>query len=132
MKIDANLTNVKELEVLPAGTYNAIILTEPKFVVSAQKKTPGIEYEFTFTDSGTELAPGVPRTMKSTIYKSEKAGWEHFKVKEICEAVGAPLTNPDTADFVNGVLKLAISQEPYTDKHGKDRVRNNIDYYLKA
>jgi hypothetical protein len=132
MKIDANLNNVKEIETLPGGTYSAIILKEPKFIVSSQKKTPGIEIEFTLTDSGTELAPGVPRTITHIIYRSEKTGWEHFKIKELCEATGAPMENPDTADFVNASLKLAIAQEPYTDKHGQPKTRNVVDYFLKA
>ena len=132
MKIDANLNNVKELDSLATSTYGAIILKEPKAVISSQKKTPGIEFEFTLTDVGTEIAPGVPRTMIHTVYRSEKSGWEHFKMKELCEACGVPLENPDTADFVNATLKLAISQEPYKDRHGVDKVRNVIDYFLKA
>lgn len=132
MKIEANLNNVKELESLPIGTYSASILKEPKAVVSTQKKTPGIEFEFTLHDIGTELAPGVPRTITHTVYRSEKSGWEHFKMKELCEACGVSLENPDTADFVNTNLKLAISQEPYKDRHGTDKTRNAIDYFLKA
>ena len=132
MKIDANLNNVKEIETLHTGAYGATILTEPKGVISSQKKTPGIEFVFTFTDVGTEIAPGVPRTITHTIYRSEKSGWEHFKMKELCEACGVPLENPDTADFVNATLKLAISEEPYKSKHGEDKVRNQIDYFLKA
>lgn len=131
MKIDANLNNVKELETLPTSTYNAIVLKEPKAVVSSQKKTPGIEFEFTLTDPGTELAPGVPRTMTHTVYRSEKSGWEHFKMKELCEACGVSLEDPDTIDFVNTTLKLAISEEPYEDRHKQPRVRNVIDYFLK-
>lgn len=132
MKINANLNNVRELDSLPTGTYSAMILTEPKAVISSQKKTPGIEFLFTLMDTGTEIAPGVPRTLQHTIYKSEKSGWEHFKMKEICEACSAPMENPDTADFVNASLKLAVSQEPYKDRHGQDKVRNVIDYFLKA
>jgi hypothetical protein len=132
MKIDANLNNVKELDSLPTSAYSATVLKEPKAVVSSQKKTPGIEFEFTLTDVGTELAPGVPRTITHTVYRSEKSGWEHFKMKELCEACGVPLENPDTADFVNTTLKLAISQEPYKDRHGLDKTRNVIDYFLKA
>jgi hypothetical protein len=132
MKIDGNMNNVKELVNLPTGTYSAIILTEPKAIVSSQKKTPGIEFNFTLTDTGTEIAPGVPRTLQHTIYRSEKSGWEHFKMKEICEACGAPMENPDTADFVNASLKLAIEEEPYKNKHGEDKVRNQIAYFLKA
>ena len=131
MRIDANLNNVKELGALSTGTYSAIILKEPKMVVSSQKKTPGIEFEFTLTDSGTELAPGVPRTLTHTIYRSEKSGWEHFKMKEICEATGVSLENPDTVDFMNQPIKLAISEEPYKNKHGEDKTRNSIDYFLK-
>jgi len=131
MKIDANLANVKDIESLSTGTYSAIILKEPIAVVSSQKKTPGIEFEFTLTDSGTEFAPGVPRTVKHTIYKSEKSGWEHFKMKEICEACSVALENPDTVDFVNQPIKLAISEEPYKDRHGNDRTRNVIDFFLK-
>ena len=132
MKIEANLNNVKEVEKLPSGTYSVVILTEPKPVTSSQKKTPGIEFTFTFTDPGTEVAPGVPRTMEDTIYKSEKTGWEHFRIKEICQACGVAMENPDTADFINKSLKLAISQETFKDRKGEDRVKNVIDYFLKG
>lgn len=132
MKIEANFNNVKELELLPVGVYSAMVLVEPKPVISSQKKTPGIEFEFTLMDSGTEIAPGVPRTLRDTIYKSEKFGWEHFRMKEICEACGVALENPDTADFVNTTLKLAITHEPYTDKHMQPKIKVNIDNFLKA
>lgn len=132
MKIEANLNNVKDIENLPIGVYNVCIMQEPKFVVSSQKKTPGLEFEYTFMDPGTELAPGVPRTMRDTIYRSEKFGWEHFRIKEVCEAAGVALENPDTADFVSVALKLAINQEPYEDKHKTPKVRNIIDHFLKA
>jgi hypothetical protein len=133
MKIDANLNEVKEIEALPSGIYQAVILTEPRAILSREKKTPGIEFELTFTDPGTEIAPGVARTMRHTVYRSEKLGWQHIGMKEICEAAGVSLENPDTADFINRTINVAVTTEPYVDKRsGENKIFNKIDYLLKA
>lgn len=132
MQIDADLNEVKDIEALPSGVYSAVILVEPKLVASKEKKTPGIEFEFTLTDPGTEIAPGVARTFRHTVYKSEKFGWQHPGMKEICEACGVSMTRPDTIEFVNTSLNIALSQEPYVDKRsGESKNRNKIDYLLK-
>ncbi len=132
MQIDADLNEVKDIEALPLGVYSAVILVEPKLIASKEKKTPGIEFEFTFTDPGTEIAPGVARTMRHTVWKSEKFGWQHPGMKEVCEACGVSMTRPDTVEFVNATLHVSISCEAYKDKRsGEDRLRNKIEYLLK-
>lgn len=132
MKIDANLDNVKEIETLPGGVYSAFISGEPKCIESKQKGTPGIEFIFKLTDPGTEIAPGVPRTIRHTIWKSAEMGWEHFKMKEICEACGVPMLNPDTEMFVNATVKLALATETFEDKTGKARTKNVIEHFMAA
>ena len=132
MRIEGNLNNVKEIETLPGGVYSCFIASEPKFVESKVKKTPGIEFEFKLVDPGTEIAPGVARTIRHTIYKSAEMGWEHFKMKEICVACGVSLENPDTADFLNTNLKLAVAVESYEDKNKELKTRNQIEHFLKA
>ena len=131
MRIDADLNKVKEIEALPGSVYSVFISSEPKMVVSKEKKTPGIEFEFKFTDPGTEIAPGVPRTMRHTIWKSAEMGWEHFKMKEICTACGVDLVNPDTADFVNATLKVAVEQTTF-ESRGERRVGNEIVHFMAA
>ena len=131
MRIDADLNEVKDIEVLPGGLYEAQISQEPKFVESSKQKTPGLEFVFKLLDPATEISPGVQRTLRHTIYKSKDYGWQHFKMKEICEACSVTLDNPDTEEFVGAVLKLAISQETF--KHnGEDKVKNVIDHFVKA
>lgn len=133
MRIDANLTNVKEIETLPGGVYSAFVAEEPKFIESKEKKTPGLAFVFKLTDPGTEIAPGVPRALKHTVWKSAEMGWEHFKMKELCEACGVALENPDTADFIGVALRLAVAVETYEDPRTKEpRTRNQIDHFLKA
>lgn len=132
MKIDGNLNNVKDIETLPGNVYSAFIAEEPKFIESKEKKTPGLEFTFKLIDPGTEIAPGVPRQLKHTIWKSAELGWEHFKMKEICTACGVGLDNPDTADFVGANLKLAVAVETYEDRHKQPRSRNVVDAFLKA
>jgi hypothetical protein len=132
MKIDANLNNVKEIETLPGSVYSAFVASEPKFIESSQKKTPGLLFEFKLTDPGTEIGPGIPRTIRHTIWKSAEMGWEHFKMKELCEACGVSMENPDTADFVNTNLKLAVGIETYEDKNKEMKTKNQIEHFLKA
>lgn len=133
MRIEANLSNVKEIETLPGGVYSAFIAEEPKFTESKEKKTPGLQLSFKLTDPGTEIAPGVPRTMRHTVWKSGEMGWEHFKMKELCEACGVSLENPDTADFVGANLRLAVSVESYEDPRTHEpKMRNQIDHFMKA
>ena len=132
MLIDANLNEVKDIEALPTGIYNCVILKEPKLIESREKKTPGIEFELTFTDAGTEIAPGVTRTMRHTVWKSERFGWQHPGMKEVCEACGVSMNNPDTAEFVNATLNASVEQESYEDKRsGALKTRNKIAYLLK-
>lgn len=132
MKIDANLNDVKDIESLPSGTYEVVILKEPKLITSKEKKTPGIEVELTLTDPGTEIAPGVARTLRHTVYRSERMGWQHVGMKELCEAFGVSMENPDTAEFVNTSGRVALSLEPFIDKRsGEAKTRNKIDYLLK-
>lgn len=132
MQIDANLNEVKDIEALPTNVYSCVILKEPKLMESREKKTPGIEFELTFTDPGTELAPGVARTMRHTVWKSEKFGWQHPGMKEVCEACGVSMLNPDTAEFVNATLHASVEQESYVEKRsGESKVRNKIAYLLK-
>jgi hypothetical protein len=131
MRIEANLNNVKEIEALPGGVYSAFIPEEPKLIESKEKKTPGLQFTFKLTDPGTEIAPGVPRTIKHTIWKSAEMGWEHFRMREVCEACGVALENPDTADFVGANLKLAIAVESYESSNGEPRTRNVVDHFLK-
>jgi len=132
-KIDANLNEVKEIEALPTGIYSVVILKEPQFITSKEKKTPGIEYELTFTDPGTEIAPGVARVMRHTVWKSAAQGWQHIGMKNMCEACGVSMENPDTVEFVNVSLKVALTQEPYIERRsGETKLRNQIDYLLKA
>ncbi len=132
MQIDADLNEVKDIEALPSGTYQVIILKEPKLIASKEKKTPGIEFELTFTDAGTEYAPGVSRTMRHTVWKSEKFGWQHPGMKEVCEACGVSMNNPDTAEFVNQTLHVSVGAEPYLEKRsGETKLRNKIEYLLK-
>lgn len=132
MKIEANLNEVKDIDSLPSGTYEVTILKEPKMITSKEKKTPGIEMELTFTDPGTELAPGVARTIRHTVWRSEKFGWQHPGMKEACAAFGVSMTDPDTAEFVGGVGRVALSLEPYVDKRsGEAKSRNKVDYLLK-
>lgn len=133
MLIDADLNEVKDLPSLDSGVYNAVCLEEPKLIQSREKKTPGLEFTITLTDPGTELAPGVARTMRHTVWKSDKFGWQHIGMKEVCEAMSVNLVNPDTAEFVNVPFKVALSSEPYIDKRtGEPRTRNKIDYLLVA
>ena len=131
MLIDANLSEVKEIEALPSGIYSAIILKEPVLGESSQKKTPQLEFELTITDPGTEIAPGVARTITHKVYKSEKLGWAHIGMKQICKACGVPEDRPDTADFVNTELMVALTQEPYVTKSGVHKVVNNVAELLK-
>ena len=132
MLIDANLNDVKDIEALPTGIYNCVILKEPKLIESREKKTPGIEFELTFTDAGTEIAPGVTRTMRHTVWKSERFGWQHPGMKEVCEACGVSMNNPDTAEFVNTTLNASVEQDSYEDKRsGELKTRNKIAYLLK-
>lgn len=132
MLIDANLNDVKDIEALPTGIYNCVILKEPKLIESREKKTPGIEFELTFTDAGTEIAPGVTRTMRYTVWKSERFGWQHPGMKEVCEACGVSMNNPDTAEFVNTTLNASVEQDSYEDKRsGELKTRNKIAYLLK-
>jgi hypothetical protein len=131
MRIDANLNEVKEIEALPSNVYSAVIISEPKAVVSREKKTPGIEFELTLTDPGTELVPGVARTIRHTVYRSERMGWQHVGMKQICEACRVSMENPDTAEFVNVQLRVALGQEPYEDRRTKEtKVRNVIEHLL--
>jgi hypothetical protein len=132
VRIDANLTNVKDIETLPGNVYSAFVAEEPKFIESSNKKTPGLAFVFKLTDPGTEIAPGVPRTLRHTVWKSADMGWEHFKMKELCDACRVSLENPDTADFVGANLKLAVAIESYPDRNGEARTRNIIDHFLKA
>lgn len=133
MKIEADLNEVKDFPTLESGVYEAVCLQEPKQVTSREKKTPGLEFEITLTDPGTEIAPGVARTFRHTIYKSERLGWQHVGLKEVCEAMGVSMVNPDTAEFVNVPFKVAITVEPYVEKRsGETKTRNKIDYLLAA
>lgn len=133
MKIEANLENVKEIETLPGGVYSAFVSGEPKFIESKEKKTPGLDFTFKLTDPGTEIAPGVPRTIRHTIWKSAEMGWEHFRMKEVCEACGVPLSNPDTEMFVNVPLRLALAIETFEDKRTKEpRTKNVIEHFMPA
>lgn len=132
MLIDANLNDVKDIEALPSGTYSCVVLKEPKLIESKEKKTPGIEFELTFTDPGTEIAPGVSRTMRHTVWKSERLGWQHPGMKEVCEACGVSMNNPDTAEFVNTTLNVSIETDSYVDKRsGEHKLRNKVAYLLK-
>jgi len=131
MQIDANLNEVKDIECLESGVYEVTILKEPKLIESAVKKTPGIEFELSFTDPTTELSPGVSRTIRHTVWKSEKFGWQHPGMKAICEAAVVPLENPDTSDFVGSVFNVTLSQKPGVNKHtGEPRVYNEIEHVL--
>lgn len=129
--IDADLNEVKEIEALPSGIYSATILKEPILGESSQKKTPQLEFELTITDPGTEIAPGVARTIRHRVYKSDKLGWAHIGMKQICEACGVSLERPDTADFVNTELMVALAQEPYVSKAGVSKIRNEVAELLK-
>lgn len=132
MLIEADLNEVKDYPALDSGVYDAVCLEEPKLVTSAVKKTPGLEFTVTLTEPGTELAPGVARTFRHTVYKSEKSGWQHIGMKEVCEAMEVSMKNPDTAEFVNVPFKVAVTSEPYIDKRsGESKIRNKIDYLLK-
>ena len=129
MKIDGNMNDVKDIAALASGTYAVTILQEPKSVLSKEKKTPGIEFILTFTDPGTEIAPGVARTMKHTIYRSSAMGFQHPGMKEVCVAFGVSLDNPDTIEFVNKSARAAVSCAPYEDRRTKEaKVRNEVDY----
>lgn len=132
MLIDANLNEVKDIEALPSGIYEMVILQEPKLIESTVKHTPGLEFQLTFTDPATELSPGVARTIRHTVWKSKDFGWQHPGMKAMCEACGVSLESPDTADFVNTVLKAAIAQKPGVNKNtGEPRVYNEVEYVLK-
>ena len=132
MRIEANLNNVKDVETLPGGVYSAFISAEPTLIVSNVKKTPGLLIEFKLTDPGTEIGPGIPRTIRHTVWKSAEMGWEHFKMKELCEACGVTMDNPDTADFVNVNLKLAIGVDTFTNKNSEMQTKNQVEHFLKA
>jgi hypothetical protein len=137
MRIDADLTQVKEIENLPSGTYSVRCVSEPKIIESKEKKTPGIQLAIVFTDPGTEIAPGVPRLWednRTTLWKSREMGWQHFKVKEACEAFGVPFDEKgfDTEHFLNAEAKIAVSLNGYTTGDGKTGMRNEIDHWLKA
>lgn len=128
MKIEGNMNEVKDIMALPSGAYNVTVLQEPKLIASKEKKTPGIEFTLTFTDPGTEIAPGVARTMRHTVYRSAAMGWQHPGMKEVCVAFGVPMENPDTIEFVNRSCRVAISTVPYEDRRTKEaKVRNEID-----
>ncbi|UOF78564.1 hypothetical protein [Caudoviricetes sp.] len=136
MKIECNLNDVKEIELLPTGTYSIRCVKEPHVTESKTKKTPGLCVPIVFLDPGTEIAPGVPRVwddFKTTVYKSAELGWNHFKIKEVCEAFGVPFdeTGFDTDHFVNAEAKLSVVRETYTDG-ATVKMRNSIDHWLKA
>lgn len=133
-RVQCNLHEVKEIENLPVGTYSVRVTEEPKLVESKQKRTPGIEFNGVYTDPGTEIAPGTPRKFRDTVYKSAELGWQHFRVKEICEAFGVGFDTEgfDTADFVNAECKVAVGQESYTKQNGESAIRNSIEHYLRA
>jgi hypothetical protein len=129
--IDADLNEVHEIEALPSAVYDAVILKEPILIESKNKKTPGLEFELTITDPGTEVAPGVARTIRHTVWKSDRLGWATISMKQMCEATGVSMTRPDTSEFVNQELKVALSQEPYVSRGGVGKVKNEVAEILK-
>ena len=137
MRIECNLNDVKEIEVLPSNVYSVRCIAVPENVVSSQKKTPGFQLKIQFLDPGTEIAPGVPRVWannETTGWKGADMGWQHFKIKEMCEAFRVPFDEKgfDTEHFFNAEAKVAVGQESYDKKDGTKGVKNTIEHWLKA
>ena len=143
-KIPCNLYAVKEIENLPSSVYGIRCIELPHdgdgFVYSSKQKTQGIRLAIQFLDPGTEISPGVPRVWgkgmsdnEVTIWKSKEMGWQHFKVKEACEAFGVPFseTDFDSEHFLNAEAKAAVGQQTYRKNDGTDGIRNTLEHWLK-
>lgn len=146
MKIPCNLYDVKEITNLPSGVYSVRCIEIPSdgnadgFVRSSKQGTLGIRLAIQFLDPGTELAPGVPRVWgrgmcdnEVTLWRSGEMGWQHFKIKEACEAFGVHFdeTGFDSEHFLNAEAKIGVGVENYTKKDGKPGEKNTLEHWLK-
>lgn len=123
MIIECHLNELKELEALDSGVYSVLIEQEPKLIKNPKNDNEGLQFVLSVTDSGHE-----GRKIFYTLWKG-KAGWGHFKTKEVCKAAKVKWTEDgfDTSDFVQSQMRVVVSKE---EKGG--RLVNDVDRFLAA
>lgn len=123
MLIECHLNELKELEALDSGVYNVLVEQEPTLITNPKNGNEGLQYILSVMDSGHE-----GRKIFYTLWKG-KAGWGHFKTKELCRAAKVKWTDDgfDTADFVQSQFRVVVSKEERNEK-----LVNQVDRFLAA
>lgn len=125
MRIEANLFEVKEKQVLPGATYNGII-SAPKMEKSKENSREMLVFSVKIIDP---VGPDFWDTLKHRVVKHDTLGWATFGMKEVAEAAGLHYdpTGFDTDDFEGKQCKVVVEQELY-----KDKMQNKIVHFLKS
>lgn len=124
MRIEANLFEVKEKQVLPGGNYNAVV-EAPKTIDKAKTGRDMMLWNFRIIDP---VGPDYWDQLKFFMTKQDTIGWATKSMKELFDACGAhyETTGFDTDDCNGKQIKIVVEQEIYQDK-----LQNKIVHFLK-
>ena len=125
MRIEANLFEVKEKQVLPGGTYNAI-MSAPKMEKSKENAKDMLVFKVKIIDP---VGADFWDQLTYWSVKQDGVGWATFSMKEICDAAGVNYDPAgfDTDDFEGKQVRVVVEQTIY-----KDKMQNKIVHFVKA
>lgn len=125
MRIEANLFEVKEKQVLPGGTYNGL-LAAPKMEKSKDSGKDMLVFKVKIIDP---VGPDYWDQLTYWLVKQDSVGWGTYSMKEICDAAGVNYdpTGLDTDDFEGKQVRVVVEQTIY-----KDKTQNKIVHFIKA
>lgn len=125
MRIEGNLFEVKEKQVLPGGTYNAI-MSAPKMEKSKENAKDMLVFKVKIIDP---VGADFWDQLTYWSVKQDGVGWATFSMKEICDAAGVNYDPAgfDTDDFEGKQVRVVVEQTIY-----KDKMQNKIVHFVKA
>ena len=125
MRIEGNLFEVKEKQVLPGGTYNAI-MSAPKMEKSKENAKDMLVFKVKIIDP---VGADFWDQLTYWSVKQDGVGWATFSMKEICDAAGVlyDASGFDTDDFEGKQVRVVVEQTIY-----KDKMQNKIVHFVKA
>jgi len=126
--LDTPVANVERPKPMPIGTYDAIVRGMYEEGVSAQKKTPFVQFAFAITGAGPDvdeealeavggIADKVMKNNSTKFYTTPDSLW---RLTETLEAMGIEDLESKTirqalAETPNAACKIVIIHEPSQD-----------------
>jgi hypothetical protein len=142
--LDVNMDDVKELPLMPRGTYSSVVMNR-EFVTSSKKGTPGVQFTFSKFSPADDVSPEEweeaqllykeqdknieDRELKYTFWLSKPA---LPMLKQFIENCGLDVTGRQLRDVIEEAIGSEVGSYVTQEISDNGRTFNTIQKFRKV